>query len=158
MSRRYGKKWRYSAFREAPTDENMVRLENISKNHIAERLADFGFTTADISDSSPFDILATSPYYSLAIDIRYRWSKSRISIHKHQVIARVKYKLDVDDKLLVFCTPNLVDSYISLNRLYKTLESSSCGIYIVGEYYIVERYTTSSLSTLRKILESSKYL
>jgi len=136
----------------------MARLDTMSKKHIAYRLSSFGFVVTDISKTSPFDLLATYPYYSLAVDVRHRWSKARISIHKHQVTARLEYGLEVDDKILVFCTPNLADSYISLSRLYNTPESSGYGIYIVGEYYIIERHSTNSLSLLRKILESSKYL
>ena len=158
MSRRYGKKWGYSEPRQAPTKEDMARLESISKSHIAARLTDFGFTVTDISKSSPFDLLATFPHYSLAVNVRHRWSKSRISIHRHEITARIENSIKVDDKILVFCTPQLADCYISLSRLYNTPDKSGFDIYVVGEYYVIERYTTNSLSALRKILESSEHL
>lgn len=136
----------------------MAKLNSISKDHIADRLSSFGFTITDISRSSPFDLLAVSPYYSLAVDVRHRWSKSSISIHKHEVTARLEYKLEVDDKILVFCTPRLADSYIKLSTLQSITETSCHNLYLLNNYYIIERHITHSLAEIRKILEVAHLL
>lgn len=158
MSNRYGKRWQYSDSRPIPTIAELTNLNTESKELIASKLSSFGFDITDISESSPFDLLAKHPHFSVAVDVRHRWSKSRISIHRHQIIARMEYDIEVDDKIMVFSTPNFADSYISLSTLLGTSESSGYGVYLLGEYYIIERHSTVSLSMLRKILEVSHLL
>lgn len=163
--------WSYAKPRQRLSGSEELRIGKEYEEYIANKLTGFGFSVTDISmrtyqndDGSthyyPFDLLAASPYYSLVIDVKYRRSKARVSISKYQADFQAAFKLDkdVDDRLLVFCTPGLGDSYISLFRLKAIDETSSQDIYLAYGYYVIERYAAESLSKLRKILEVAEYL
>lgn len=171
MSRRFGKWWKYSRARERLGKTEEWKIGKEYESHIASKLTSFGFEVTDISlqtykDKSgesrfyPFDLLAESPHYSLAIDVKYRRSKAPISIHQYIVAGQMSFDLgtEVDDRVYVFCTPGLADSYIKMSTLQAITEKSSMGLYILGGYYIIERHTTHSLTEIRKIKEVAHLL
>lgn len=172
MSRRYGNWHRYSSTRERLDGSEELRIGKEYEKSVADRLtADMQFNVTDVSMLTyknaneedryyPFDLIAVSPYYSLAIDVKYRRSKAPISIPQYQVIFQSNFSLgiEVDDRIYVFCTPNLPDSYIKMSELLPITESSSMGLYLLGGSYIIERQMTHSLSLIRKIREVAHLL
>ena len=171
MSRRYGKWWSFSRPRQRLEGTEELRIGKEYESYIADKLTDMQFKVTDISTRTykdkngkdrfyPFDLLAESPYYSLAIDVKYRRSKAPISIHNYVVKGQLSFDLGVkvDDRIYVFCTPNLADSYIKMSTLLSITEKSCNGLYLLGGYYIIERHMTHSLSEIRKVREVAHLL
>lgn len=168
--RGYERGWHYSKPRETLDDTEELRIGKEHEKRIAGILADMGYTVTDISMRQhtsykgelhyyPFDLLAVSPRHSFVADVKYKRSKaSRIPMHAGLAKFQLNFKLDpdlpdVDDRIYIFCTSGLQDSFISLKDICSTPEDSCFNIYRMGHFYIIERYATQSISLLRKELE-----
>ena len=177
VRRFYGKAWRLPEYRiRKPIDgTEELRIGKEYERLVAIKLSSWGLKITDISMSIyqddngedryyPFDILAQSPNYSFAADVKYRRSKVAVQLSKANIEHQASFDLgvDVDDRIIIFCTPGLTDSYISLSQLVPITESTCVGgLYLTRSeygYYIIERQAANKLTIIRKTLETIYYV
>ena len=138
--------------------QEMLGKGKDAEKRIANTLASMGFELRDISEEplhtsngtlySPFDILATSKYYSFVADVRYRVQISQVPIGVRRFISYKNYipPTGVVDKLIILCKHRAY-----YDRFITVQDAQLCPV--LGGCYIIEYNRTMHLTQIRKRLE-----